>query len=291
VRDSERERSELIDALETEAHLWLMRIEQSVDPSLRAAWYELLSADERRRQEALLQEPSRLRHLAAWALARTVLSRYAEIEPSGWRFSRGPYGRPEIERTRGGPELRFNLSHTADLAVCLVTSQVDVGVDVETTQRKPQMVRLADRFFDPQEARDVRERSGSARADRFFCYWTLKEAYSKARGRGLSIPLDHAAFRFDQRNTIEVHFAPELEDAEGEWQFEVLRPLRDYLLAAAIRRGAPSRPGQWNQAGQDVAPERGAVAGRDLSLVARWVTPLVEEGGVADLPVVGSNSR
>jgi 4'-phosphopantetheinyl transferase len=278
VAYSETKRPDLFDALETEAHLWLMRIEENVDPSLRTAWYELLSADERRRQETLLQEPSRLRHLAAWALARTVLSRYAEIDPRRWRFSRGRYGRPEIQMTTGVPELRFNLSHTADLAVCLVTSQMDVGVDVETTHRKPRMVQLADRFFDPQEARDVRELSGSARADRFFCYWTLKEAYGKARGRGLSIPLDHAAFRFDQHNSIGVQFAPELEDDEREWQFEVLRPLRDYLLAAAIRRGP--RPD----------PARGEEAGGDVSLVARWVTPLVEEGGVVFLPVVGSTS-
>ncbi len=288
---------QLVLDLEGEAHLWLTRVASDKDPSVLSSWWDVLSQEEKERHGTFFLEDARLQYLTAWALARTSLSRYADIEPQDWRFQRGKHGRPEIIPPGGVaaygedeasaaattppaasmpaaavPRLRFNLSHSGGLVACLVTLGVDVGVDVESTQRDLDMVRLADRFFSPEEASVVRALTGPEQRERFFAYWTLKEAYLKACGRGLSIPLRQVSFRFAQDATIGVHFDTTLEDRAGDWQFEVLRPLRNHLLAAAIRRGRI--PGNR----------------RDLSIVVRNVVPLVEEAKVQALPVVASTS-
>jgi len=293
-------RRELVSALAGEAHLWLTQVGSDIEQSVLSSWWELLSEEESERHDAFLLEEARLQYLAAWALARTTLSRYADIEPRDWRFQRGKHGRPEIVRpdcaaaagehvapptadslpkasmpAAAVPRLRFNLSHGTGLVACLVTLEVDVGVDVESTQRDLDMARLADRFFSPEEASEVRALTGLDRRERFFAYWTLKEAYLKARGRGLSIPLRQVSFRLARDATIGVQFDTTLEDREGDWQFEVLRPLRNHLLAAAIRRGQGPR-------GTD---------GPDLSIIARQVVPLVEEASVKALPLVASTPR
>jgi 4'-phosphopantetheinyl transferase len=279
--------AKLVCDLEGEAHLWLATIASGIDPSVLSSWWGLLSEEEKERHDKFLLEEARLRYLAAWALARTSLSKYAEIEPRDWEFERGEYGRPEIARpdgelarvgANGGlasglPPLRFNLSHSTHVIACLVTLGVDVGVDVEDRRRDLDMVRLADRFFAPEEAADLRALGGQERRRRFFTYWTLKEAYMKACGRGLSIPLRQFSFHIAKDDTIAARFDPELADDESNWQFEVLRPVRNHLLAVAIRRD----------------PGRGD--GQDLTVIARRVVPMVEEGGVETLPVVASTRR
>jgi len=170
-------RRELVSALAGEAHLWLTQVGSDIEQSVLSSWWELLSEEESERHDAFLLEEARLQYLAAWALARTTLSRYADIEPRDWRFQRGKHGRPEIVRpdcaaaagehvapptadslpkasmpAAAVPRLRFNLSHGTGLVACLVTLEVDVGVDVESTQRDLDMARLADRFFSPEEA-------------------------------------------------------------------------------------------------------------------------------------------
>jgi 4'-phosphopantetheinyl transferase len=293
--------AQLVLDLETEAHLWLNPVARDLDPSVLSAWWDLLSDEEKKRHGSFFLDEAKLQYLTAWALARTSLSRYADIEPQAWRFQRGKHGRPEIvlpgDAPAGGvfvapdpvavpaaaeptsvptaavPRLRFNLSHSGGLVACLVTLGVDAGVDVESTQRDLDMIRLADRFFSPEEAGEVRALTGAEQRERFFSYWTLKEAYLKACGRGLSIPLRQVSFRLAKGNSIGVRFAASLEECEGDWQFEVLRPLRNHLLAAAIRRGQVHG------------------ARRDLSIVVRQVVPLVEAASVQALPVVASTPR
>lgn len=280
-------------ALEGEAHLWLTRVPSDLDPAISSAWWDLLSGEEKERHGAFLLEEARLQYLTAWSLARTSLSRYADIAPQDWRFDRGKHGRPEIvpphevaattppaagvlavsAPVAAVPSLRFNLSHSSGVVACLVTLGADVGVDIESTQRDLDMVRLSDRFYSPEEATDVRALPGSEQRERFFAYWTLKEAYLKARGRGLSLPLRQVSFRLAKDATIRVLFDSSLEDCEDDWQFEVLRPLRNYLLAAAIRHGQAQG------------------SRRSLSIVAREVVPLVEEASVLSLPMVASTPR
>ena len=123
-----------------------------------------------------------------------------------------------------------------------MTLGLDAGVDVEDSRRIERLRRLADHSFSPSEARDVATQPEKSRRRRFFSYWTLKEAYIKARGVGISLGLARFSFSFPEPGAIAVAFNPELEDREEEWQFQLFRASDVHLLATAIRRGAQPDP-------------------------------------------------
>lgn len=122
-------------------------------------------------------------------LVRMALSRCSGLPSADWRFIRGEYGKPFVAPEAGMPPLRFSLAHTAGLAVVAVSCGADVGVDVERTDRPVRALELIRRFFSPEEVAELEGLSPGELRDRFFRHWTLKEAYIKALGRGLSHPL------------------------------------------------------------------------------------------------------
>lgn len=217
-----------------EVHLWFLfpDIPQLHAPELLEAYGRLLTSEERRRQERYLQAVHRHQALLARALVRTTLSRYASgVPPERWRFELGRHGRPEIASPPGSG-LRFNLSHTSGLMVCGVTRERDVGVDVEDTRRRVASGQIARRFFAPAEVREIEAGAGE------FCdFWTLKEAYVKARGAGLSLPLRRFSFQLEGA-CIAVGFSPELGDDPAAWRFALLRPTPWHAAAVAVRGGA-----------------------------------------------------
>lgn len=175
--------------------------------------------------------------LAAWALARVALSRHAGVPPEAWRFREGAHGRPELAGPPGAPPLDFNISHTTGLAVCAVTVGAAVGADVEDLERDVDVARLADRVLAPPEAGALATAADDERRRRaFFECWTLKEAYLKARGTGLSRPLAGIAFSLGTDGTPSVAFGPGIADDPAAWHFFLLRPTRRHVAAVALRR-------------------------------------------------------
>lgn len=171
------------------------------------------------------------------ALCRTTLSRYARVRPEEWRFLHNAHGRPEISEPSLGGRLRFNLSATRGLFACAVTSELDAGIDVEDAGAAIRDYgALADRFFSPLEARALAGLDPARRRARFLEYWTLKESYIKARGRGLSIPLDGFSFHLDEGPRIRVSFVAPFDDEASRWQFSLMRPTSRHLLALGVRR-------------------------------------------------------
>ena len=207
------------------------------DAALLASYGELMTPEERARNARYMFERSRREHLVGRALVRTTLSRYADVAPGAWRFREGERGRPEIDGPEGALGLRFNLSHTTGLVAVAVARGLDVGVDVEDGARQRTTVEIADRFFSQREVADLRALPAAEQRDRFFTYWTLKEAYIKAVGLGLAIPLDHFSFLLEPGAPVGVEFAPERDDDPADWQFDRARPSERHHLAVAVRRG------------------------------------------------------
>lgn len=240
-----------------EAHLYYALEDQIREPALLAAYQALLTPEERVRKERYYFEKNRHEYLITRALVRTVLSRYAPVRPEAWAFSANSYGCPAIASPEG-TGLRFNLSNTRGMVCCLVAQDRDLGVDVEDIERAGESVGIADRFFSPSEVVELSAQPEERRRARFFDYWTLKEAYIKARGMGLAIPLDHFSFQLAAGQPIGIAFDPQLVDDPTSWQFEQLRPAETHLISMAIRRR--DEP--------------------DLRVVVRRVTPLVPEDDV-----------
>jgi len=176
-------------------HLWCARADDLLDEEASRACASLLSEDECARWQRFRVERARREYLAAHALLRNALSHYGTLPPQDWRFKSNAHGKPAPDPDCG---LRFNLSHSGGLAVCLVSeADAHVGVDVEPAARANQIAAVAHKVFSPHEQAALDALPAPDKLNRYLDLWTLKEAYVKARGLGFSLPLDRISFLSD----------------------------------------------------------------------------------------------
>jgi 4'-phosphopantetheinyl transferase len=219
--------------------IWLVRQPAELDSRSARVWQSWLTPDERERHRSFRFEKHRAQYLLTRALVRTTLSRYTGTPPDAWRFVANEHGKPAIAEPAPAEPIAFNLSNTDGLVACALTVGSDVGVDVEAVDRSGETVSVAEHFFSPRETAELRALPLERQQARFFEYWTLKEAYIKARGLGLAIPLDQFTFVLDASpRAIEIDFDPRLVDDPGAWQFARLEVGPRHAAALAIRRGS-----------------------------------------------------
>jgi len=228
--------AQLLNSLKNEAHIYLAFADRHSDPQL-LAWYSgLLSEEEREKYERFYFSRDRHLYLLTHGLIRATLSRYLKINPDKWEFTHSRYGRPEIAHSEGNPRLRFSVSRTHGLVACLIVLSNDAGVDVEKIRGIDNLKTLSENVFTPFEISRLRKLSESDQKEGFFTFWTLKEAYIKAKGTGLSMPLKSFSFYFDTAGCIRISIAPELQDMPSSWQFASFRPTRSHTIAVALYR-------------------------------------------------------
>lgn len=226
-----------------EIHLWLAPYDGIDDEALHAAYRRLLDAAEREQEPRFYFARDRRRYLVTRALVRTVLSRYAAIAPEDWVFSANEYGRPEIANPQARDAgLSFNISHTHSLIVLGVTRQRALGVDVENVVAREAAIEVANRYFAPSEVAVLHAASPQEQQYRFFEYWTFKESYIKARGMGLSLPLDRFSFHYRDDRAVEIAIDPALGDEAARWQFWQFQPAPEYLVAICAERTGAAPP-------------------------------------------------
>jgi 4'-phosphopantetheinyl transferase len=197
----------------------------------------VLSAEERARMASFRFEHDRVAYAAAHLLLRSALSWCVPgVPPASWDLTSDRLERPEVVSPKLCPRLRFNLSHTRGLVACLVACELDCGIDVEVRRPVEDLEALAGKVLSPAERSDLTALPDDLRPARFFSYWTLKEAYVKARGQGLSLPLDAVSFDFS-RNRIAITLGQSLNDRGSDWQFEQWAPTEHHIVAVAIRSG------------------------------------------------------
>jgi 4'-phosphopantetheinyl transferase len=215
------------------------RLTDDLDAEARQTALSLLSSDERARYERFRQDDDRREFAAAHALLRTTLSEFDGISPRAWRFDAGPHGKPALAGGQSDLALSFNLSHTRGLVACAVALGADVGLDVERVTRAADWRAIALRHFSPAEVAQIDGVADTGRATRFFELWTLKEAYAKALGVGLSQSLDASSFDLANASAIACTL-PSAVDA-ARWHFALYTPARDCRLAVAVSDGSVRR--------------------------------------------------
>ncbi len=226
-----------------DVHVWLSDYAAIGDQRLHAAYRELLDPAERAQEPRFHFERDRQRYLVTRALIRTVLSRYAAVAPKQWLFSVNAYGRPEPANEQATVTgLTFNVSHTHSLIVLAVTKGRAVGVDVENVSGREASIDVADRYFAPAEVAVLHAAPRQEQQRRFFEYWTFKESYIKARGMGLSLPLDKFAFHYPDDRCVEITIDGELNDDAARWQFWQFQPTEEYLVALCAERTGARPP-------------------------------------------------
>jgi 4'-phosphopantetheinyl transferase len=170
-----------------EVQVWFARLDRM--PARLARMRTVLNPDEAARADRFFMDVHRNRFIAARALLRDLLAGYLDQAPASIRFAYNEWGKPALAEGFGGRDVRFNLSHSQDLAIYAFALECAVGVDVEIIRRDFAIERLAENFFSTSEVATLRALKGEHQRRAFFNCWTRKEAYVKARGQGLSIEL------------------------------------------------------------------------------------------------------
>ena len=163
-----------------EIHIWRTPLDNA---ARLAAAESVLSRDEAMKAGRFVYAQDRDRFIAAHGALRMVLASYLAADASALEFKVGVIGKPELVQTF--TDLRFNLSHSGNLALIAVTRGRDVGVDLEMVQEDMAYEQIVEHYFDPAEVWSLRTAPQPARAARFFDLWTRKEACLKAEGCGL----------------------------------------------------------------------------------------------------------
>jgi 4'-phosphopantetheinyl transferase len=217
-----------------DVHVW--RITLDISDSLLTRLRGTLADDERRRAERFHFEQHRRHFIAGRGALRALLARYLSRRPEEVRFVYSNYGKPALADAANGDPLRFNLTHSHHLALLAVTHGREIGVDIEhlRTNLERDGEALAERFFSPREVAVLRSLPLELRREAFFHCWTRKEAYIKAHGQGLSLPLDQfdVTLHPDEPAALvaTLHDPPQAQ----RWLMHRLAPGEEYVGALAV---------------------------------------------------------
>ena len=169
-------------------HVWAF--DTDVGVSRLAELGALLSHDEQERAWRFRLAVDRARFIARRGQLRLIIGRYAGITPQSLRFTNSPYGKPSLSMRTGVERLRFNASGSEGIALVGVRLDVDVGVDIERVRPLPDAPALAARCLTASESAELAALPEAEFLNRFFEYWTRKEAIVKSLGRGVSLSFD-----------------------------------------------------------------------------------------------------
>jgi 4'-phosphopantetheinyl transferase len=205
----------------------------------------LLSPDEVDRASRFHFDLHRVRYVNCRGCVRHILGRYLHRAPTEIRFRYEVSGKPELVAEQNEQQLRFNVSHSSELALLAVTCERAVGVDVELVRDQPDCLELAKRYFSQREYQDLLTLSEEARQRAFFACWTRKEAFVKACGAGLSYPLSD--FSVSVLPDVPARIEESRPDSHSalNWSLVSLEPGERYV-GAVVFEGPTCSVKQWH---------------------------------------------
>jgi 4'-phosphopantetheinyl transferase len=215
-----------------EIHVWHAGLdrEEKVFDRLEST----LSQEEKARADRFHFVNDRNRFVVARGLLRELLGRYLHRAAAGLEFSYGLHGKPFLSERNASSQLCFNLSHSSNLVVYAIARERNLGIDVEHIRPESAGEDIARRYFSAPELVDLLTLPPEAKVEGFFHCWTRKEAYLKATGMGLQIPLDRFAV-----SLLPGQPAQFLGGVDPGWHLNAYHPIEDYV-AAVVYDGAPS---------------------------------------------------
>ncbi len=216
-----------------EVHVW--RATLGIQASCVQALEQTLAADERTRAEQFHFPEDRTHFIVARGLLRAILGRYLARDAHTLQFCYSLYGKPVLARESGGDTLCFNLTHSHGMALYAITRSRDIGIDLENISTHMAYEQIAERFFSPYEVSMLRSIPIQIRQESFFCCWTRKEAYLKARGIGLSSALSQFDVSLTPGAPAALLRTREEDQDISCWSLYNLSPGSGYVAALALR--------------------------------------------------------
>jgi len=212
-------------------HIWKGRTDDST-LNVDKLHMEILSQEEKKRVSRLISAKDKRRFIVSRSLLRKSLSHYLEAAPSEVRFTYNKYGKPNIDPQYHPENIKFNLSHSENLALYAITQNREIGIDVEYIRKVDKADKIVKRFFSKEEGEFYHSQPNKKKNWAFFTLWTRKEAYSKARGMGIGLPTKE----FDlQLVPPEINHSNDIraENKASKWSLINIEVDSDYLAALA----------------------------------------------------------
>src|SRR5262249_1103018 len=220
-----------VDVTAGELHLWLVRLDQSSNTEVL---FDILSSDEKERARRFHFERDRRRFTVARAHLRSTLARYLNAEPSSIAFSYGHRGKPSLAALCGSDTLKFNLSHSGELALLAVTPSRELGADIEQNKSIAHHDRIAERFFFRAETAVLPGLLKKNKLYPVFWCWTCKEAYVKATGDGLARTTESFDVVFLPPEHARVAEIDGSAEQASRWTLFAFTPADRYVAAVAL---------------------------------------------------------
>lgn len=214
-----------------EVHVWCFKLCE--EPLLIQSAFSALSEDERARATRFRSPSLQAAFILSRGILRRLLARFCDCTPSNVIFAYGQQGKPFLA-DRACP-VRFNMSHSGGIAAYALNVSHEIGVDIEQHRPLPDMDQIAARFFSPLEYRELMGVAELEREVAFFDCWVRKEAYIKALGGGLSIPLDSFQVTLGPRRSPALVEVRNNGTEAREWSIQEFSPAPGYSGAVAFR--------------------------------------------------------
>lgn len=212
--------------------IWLLDLATCDHISLQA-YSQLLSADELERAQQFRKNQTQF--LFTRLFLRKVIAHYTGLPTQEIAIARTAHGKPFLLNTP--TPLYFNLSHTSNSAILAVTTYGEVGVDIEAIRQRD-FLKIAERYFHADESQQLQSCNPSERATLFFKLWTLKEAFFKATGGGISTGLNKVHFNLSE-DIITTSFDSTLNRSAENWQFQQHLIDNSLVVALAVESNKP----------------------------------------------------
>ncbi|MCL5670567.1 MAG: 4'-phosphopantetheinyl transferase superfamily protein [Acidobacteria bacterium] len=215
-----------------EVQVWRANLDQT--PSQVQSFLHNLAADEQARAERFYFERDREHFIVARGVLRAILGGYLNRAPECLSFCYSAYGKPSLAGESDGDVIRFNVSHSHGIALYAFTRGTAVGIDLERIRFDLAVAEVAGQFFSPQEVAMLRTLPTEEQTLAFFRCWTRKEAYIKARGEGLSLPLDQFDVSLAPGEPAAVLGTQRDPSEASRWSLQELTPAPGFVAALAV---------------------------------------------------------
>jgi 4'-phosphopantetheinyl transferase len=228
---------------DNEVHVWRAQLELALSQGQELRG--ILTDDELDRANRFSFEIDRQRFIATRGTLRSILSRYITIYPSHLRFHYNQYGKPFLAAEFSAYLINFNLSHSGSMALYAITRNMEIGVDVERVRSDFEYEEIAELFFSANEVAILRMIPTEKKLEAFYNCWTRKEAYIKAQGKGLSLPLDSFDISFAPWEPSILLINKDEPQGSSHWTLLDLKPGLGYVGALAVK-GIGCRLRYWD---------------------------------------------
>jgi 4'-phosphopantetheinyl transferase len=218
-----------VDLKPNTLHIWSLNF--VVDDEAYNRYHSFLSKDEKERASRFKFYKDKRCYVVTKGVLRLLSGRYLNTDAKAIEFEYEKYGKPKLKHNTN---LNFNVSHSGDLAIIGFVHNHTIGVDIEKIKNDFDTFEIASSCFSKHEIDALHKISKQEQHKAFYRCWTRKEAFIKAKGSGLSFPLDEFSVSLESDLDADVVWTKWNTDEKDQWKLTSFIPSEDYIAATIV---------------------------------------------------------